>query len=29
MKAKHLFMNEIPYIIPHLNKKVGASSFLY
>jgi len=29
MKAKHLFMNYIPYILPHLNKRVGAASFLY
>lgn len=29
MKAKHLFMQYIPDILVHLNKKVGASSFLY
>jgi hypothetical protein len=29
MKAKHIFMNYIPYILPHLNKRVGAASFLY
>jgi hypothetical protein len=29
MKAKHIFMEYIPFIIPHLNKRVGAASFLY
>jgi hypothetical protein len=29
IKAKHIFMEYIPYIIPHLNKRVGAASLLY
>jgi hypothetical protein len=29
MKAKHIFMKYIPFVIPHLNKRVGAASFLY
>jgi len=29
MKAKHFFMKYIPDIMPHLNKRVGAASFLY
>lgn len=29
MKAKHILMKYIPDILKHLNKKVGAASFLY
>ena len=29
MKAKHILMRFIPDILKHLNKKVGASSFIY
>jgi hypothetical protein len=29
MKAKHILMRYIPDILKHLNKKVGAASFLY
>lgn len=29
MKAKHILMKYIPDILLHLNKKVGAASFLY
>ena len=29
MKAKHIFMEYIPYVIPHLKNRVGAASFLY
>ncbi len=29
MKAKHILMKYIPDVVKHLNKKVGAASFLY
>jgi len=29
MKAKHILMKYIPDVLKHLNKKVGAASFLY
>lgn len=29
MKAKHMLMKYIPDVIPHLNKRVGAASFLF
>jgi hypothetical protein len=29
MKAKHILMKFIPDVLKHLNKKVGAASFLY
>ena len=29
MKAKHILIKYIPDFLKHLNKKVGASSFLY
>lgn len=29
MKAKHILMRYIPDVLKHLNKKVGAASFIY